>query len=85
MHNKNPNDQVTAERYLTAFLDILHTRYELSEEDISTMLDDLRWLSKRRASLTKISSYALLTFVGLLVAVIFSTITDFIREFISRL
>ena len=65
-----------AERQVDAFIKVLAVRYGLKEEEMPEIVDNLRWVSKKRQVIEKASLYAMLTIIGVVVVAALTTLWE---------
>lgn len=79
----NLEDRIKAEEQVEVFIRILSTRYGLKENEIPEILDNLRWISRHRAGISRITWHASLSLVGLAIIGLGAAIWEGIKHFVT--
>ena len=79
----NLEERIKAEQQVEAFINVLSTRYGLKEHEIPEILDNLRWISRHRAGVSRITWHASLGLVGLAVVGLAAAMWEGIRHFLT--
>jgi hypothetical protein len=79
----NLEERIKAEQQVEAFINVLSTRYGLKENEIPEILDNLRWISRHRAGVSRITWHASLGLVGLAVVGLAAAMWEGIRHFLT--
>ena len=69
-----------AEHQVDAFIKVLAIRYGLKEEEMPEILDNLRWVSKKRQAIERVSLYTMLTIISIVVAAALSTLWEGLKR-----
>lgn len=77
-------ERVKAEELVEAFLRIMFTRYGVKEDEIPEIIDNLRWISRHRAGLSRITWHASLSLLGLAMIGLGAAIWEGIKHFASK-
>jgi len=84
MSGLSVEERIKAEQQVEAFITILATRYNLKEEEIPQIVDNIKWLSNHRAGIHRISWTAGLALVTLGLSGIAAAMWEGVKHLLVR-
>lgn len=77
-------ERIKAEQQVEAFIQILATRYNLKEEEIPAIVDNIKWIGAHRSGLHRISWAAGLAIVALGMSGLATATFEGIKHFLGK-
>lgn len=81
MSGMSLEDRIKAEQQVEAFVQILATRYNLKEEEIPQIIDNIKWIGNHRNGIYRLSWAAGLAVVALGVSGLATATLEGIKQF----
>lgn len=81
---ENAKNRIKAEEMVEAFFSLMETKYGLKPEDIPEIVDDMRWLRKHRAGLSRVSWSVVLGILALVASGLWEAFVNGLKAMVQR-
>ena len=76
-------DKIHAEEQVEVFLTLLYKRYGVKEDEIPEIIDNIRWISRSRTGVSRITWHASLALIGLVMMGLFTLVKEGFIHFLK--